>query len=72
MYLYGFQIEQMLTTIGAPQLGYTAYAMASLVCTVPLAAASWFAVERRAMRWKARSPVAAQRASGPTDAPNVA
>lgn len=49
-YLYGFQSQQMLATVGAHHLGYPAFALLSVVATMPLAVCSWKFVERPFLR----------------------
>lgn len=48
-YLYAFPIQQLLVLAGLPRLGVGVFIGVSVIATVPLAAASWFAVERPAM-----------------------
>ncbi|GAB3048439.1 acyltransferase [Intrasporangium mesophilum] len=52
MYLYAFPVQQLLVVAGLARLSPGLFASASILCTVPLAVASWFAVERPAMRAK--------------------
>jgi peptidoglycan/LPS O-acetylase OafA/YrhL len=52
MYLYAFPVQQLLVVAGLARLSPGLFATASILCTAPLAAASWFAVERPAMRAK--------------------
>lgn len=54
VYLYGFQVQQLLVTAGVHRCGFVVYAAASLLATLPFAFASWFLVERPALRWKRR------------------
>jgi peptidoglycan/LPS O-acetylase OafA/YrhL len=51
-YIYGFPIQQLLATAGAAAWGVPAFAAVSVAATLPLAAASWFLVERPALRLK--------------------
>jgi peptidoglycan/LPS O-acetylase OafA/YrhL len=53
-YLYGFPVQQLLVVAGAQRLGIAAFVACSLAATAPLAASSWFLVERPAMRLRAR------------------
>jgi len=55
VYIYGFPVQQLLATAGAGVLGVPSFAAISLVATLPLAAASWFLVEKPALRFKAGS-----------------
>ncbi|MEO7587385.1 MAG: hypothetical protein ABIS84_05095, partial [Arachnia sp.] len=48
-YLYAFPVQQLLVLSGVAKLGVGAFIGLSAVMTMPLAAASWFAVERPAM-----------------------
>lgn len=52
MYLYAFPVQQLLVVAGLARLSAGLFAIASILSTVPFAAASWFAVERPAMRAK--------------------
>jgi len=54
MYIYGFPIGQLLALAGVEHWGYAPFATLSIICTVPLAAASWWGLEKwalRARRW---------------------
>jgi peptidoglycan/LPS O-acetylase OafA/YrhL len=56
-YIYAFPVQQLLVGAGAGALGVPGYFLLSVACTLPLAAASWFGVERPAQRlkgWSAR------------------
>jgi peptidoglycan/LPS O-acetylase OafA/YrhL len=50
VYIYGFPVQQTLVLMGAARLGVLPFVLLSLALTVPLAVASWFLVERPAMR----------------------
>ena len=52
VYIYGFPVQQLLVLVGAAKLGVGLYICASVLVTLPLAALSWFAVERPAQRWR--------------------
>lgn len=54
-YIYAFPVQQALALAGAQRLGVVAFILLALAGTLPLAAASWFFVERRAMRLKGLS-----------------
>jgi peptidoglycan/LPS O-acetylase OafA/YrhL len=56
MYVYGFPVQQLLAVFGAYKLGWPAFAVFAVAGTVPLAFASWFAIERPALRLKNWSP----------------
>lgn len=49
LYIYGFVVEQTLTVLGAPRLGYPAYLALSLAGSGLVAVLSWHGVERPAM-----------------------
>lgn len=51
-YIYAFPVQQLLATAGLASAGVALFALTSLVLTVPLAALSWFLVERPALRLK--------------------
>ncbi|MFT7712298.1 acyltransferase family protein [Clavibacter tessellarius] len=55
VYIYGFPVQQLLVTAGAGALGVPFFAVVSLLATLPLAAGSWFLVEKPALRFKGRS-----------------
>lgn len=63
VYIYAFPVQQVLALVGAGALGVPAYALLATVGTVPLAAASWFWVEKPAMRLKGRRPAEAEPAT---------
>jgi peptidoglycan/LPS O-acetylase OafA/YrhL len=52
MYVYGFPVQQVLVLLGAHDRGLPVYVLLGIVATLPLAALSWFAVERPAQRLK--------------------
>jgi peptidoglycan/LPS O-acetylase OafA/YrhL len=56
VYLYAFPIQLLLTVLGVPKLGLLPYIGVSFLVTAPLAVASWFLVERPALRLKSRGP----------------
>ncbi|GAA1855373.1 acyltransferase family protein [Microlunatus capsulatus] len=51
-YIYAFPLQQLLALVGAGALGVPLFALASLVLTLPLAAASWFGLEKPVLRLK--------------------
>lgn len=54
IYIYAFPVQQILVIAGAGLLGVPLFAVLSFVMTLPLAIASWFLVERPALRLKMR------------------
>lgn len=50
MYIYAFPVQQLLVILGMARWGVVPYIGLGIACTVPLAALSWFAVERPAQR----------------------
>lgn len=56
MYLYGFPVQQILVLAEAHKLGLLVFTVLGVLATVPLAAASWFLVERPAMSFKNLRP----------------
>jgi peptidoglycan/LPS O-acetylase OafA/YrhL len=56
VYIYAFPVQQLLALALVARLGLGAFIAVSVACTVPLAVASWFVVERRAMRLKSSMP----------------
>lgn len=52
LFLYGYPVQQMLMAC-VPDLEPGGLCIAATLCALPLAAASWFLVERPALRWKA-------------------
>jgi len=53
-YVYAFPLQQLLACLGLATLPVAAFAGLSIAVTLPLAAASWFLVERPALRLKRR------------------
>ncbi|SDR75820.1 Peptidoglycan/LPS O-acetylase OafA/YrhL, contains acyltransferase and SGNH-hydrolase domains [Friedmanniella luteola] len=51
-YIYAFPLQQLLAVVGAASLGVPLFALASLALTLPLAAASWFGLEKPVLRLK--------------------
>jgi peptidoglycan/LPS O-acetylase OafA/YrhL len=54
IYIYAFPVQQVLTMAGLYWLNPFLFLAATAVCTVPLAAASWFLIEKRAMGFRNR------------------
>jgi peptidoglycan/LPS O-acetylase OafA/YrhL len=56
VYIYAFPIQQTLFAAGLAAVGWLGYALLATTLTVPLAYASWRAVEHPALRLKSRAP----------------
>ncbi len=54
LYIYAFPMQQLLAIIGLTFLNPVAFFVISTMATLPLAALSWFLVEKRAMSLKSR------------------
>ncbi len=52
VYIYAFPLQQLLALAGATRWGLAGYTVLCLLAVVPFAAASWFVVERPALRLK--------------------
>jgi peptidoglycan/LPS O-acetylase OafA/YrhL len=52
IYIYAFPIQQLLVLLGVNDAGLAVYTLIGIVATLPLAAASWFAIERPALALK--------------------
>ncbi len=52
LYLYGFPVQQMLVLLGLEKFGLPWFIMLSLLATIPIAAVSWFLIERPSMGLK--------------------
>jgi peptidoglycan/LPS O-acetylase OafA/YrhL len=57
IYVYAWPIQQLLAVSGAIALGAWVYIALAFAGTLPLAAASWFLVESRALRLKRLEPL---------------
>jgi len=57
MYIYGFPVGQLLVIGGVQRWGYVLYMLATLMCTVPFAVASWWGLEKWALRARSWSPL---------------
>ncbi len=55
VYIYAFPVQQLLVLTGVHTVNLALYDLAALLCTVPLAVASWLIVERPVMRRARRS-----------------
>jgi peptidoglycan/LPS O-acetylase OafA/YrhL len=56
VYIYAFPVQQLLVLTGAHALGVLPFTALCVLCTIPLAALSWFLVEEPAMRLKRVTP----------------
>ncbi|WP_165397308.1 acyltransferase family protein [Microterricola gilva] len=54
MYIYAFPVQQLLVLLGLSALPLFGFAIASVAATLPLAAASWFLVEKPLQKFKRR------------------
>ena len=61
VYIYAWPVQMGLTVVGVHQFGYLPYLLACLVAVVPLAALSWWLVEKPALRLKDTQPWARTR-----------
>ena len=52
IYIYAFPIQQLLAMWRVNQLGYWTYTLMALVVVIPLAVASWWLIEKHALRLK--------------------
>ena len=52
VYIYAFPVQQSLVLAGAEHLGVVPFILLAIAGTLPLATASWFLIERRALAWK--------------------
>lgn len=68
VYIYAFPIQQCLLMIGAGSAGLLGYTLLSVACTLPVAALSWFLVEKPAMRLGARGGTGQQTATARQEA----
>lgn len=50
VYIYAFPVQQMLAVVGLTTLGLFGFSLLALVITIPLAAASWFGIEKPALK----------------------
>ena len=51
-YIYAFPAQQLVALVGGTNFGVAAYIAMSVAATAPLAALSWFLVERPAQNWR--------------------
>lgn len=68
IYIYAFPVQQLLASAGGAALGVWWFSLIATAVTVPLAIASWFLVEKRALRFKTlgRSTKQARISGSPT------
>lgn len=52
MYLYGMPVQQMLVAVGVHRAGALTFLAISILATFPLAAFSWWVIEKPSMRLK--------------------
>jgi len=52
VYIYGFPVAQLLVIWGVEKWGLIPYTAMAILCTVPLAVASWWAIEKHALKLK--------------------
>lgn len=52
VYIYGWVVQQLVVLAGLHDYGVGVMVAASIVGTIPLALASWFLIEKPALRWK--------------------
>jgi len=52
VYIYAYPVQQMLVVWGLNRWGYWPYAMLSVVAVAPFAVASWWTIEKHALRLK--------------------
>ena len=52
IYIYGFPVLQLLALWGVVRWGYWPYSLLAVALTVPLAVASWWGVEKHALKLK--------------------
>ena len=52
VYIYAFPVQKLLVVWGVARWGYWAYTLLTLLIVAPIAAASWWAVEKHALRLK--------------------
>jgi peptidoglycan/LPS O-acetylase OafA/YrhL len=52
VYIYAYPVEQLLVIWGVNRWGYWPYALLSVAAVIPFAMASWWAIEKHALRLK--------------------
>jgi peptidoglycan/LPS O-acetylase OafA/YrhL len=66
VYIYAFPVQQALMQAFGPQLGLPVFIGATLAFVLPLAAASWWLVERPALSFKPRGAGREAAPAGPS------
>jgi len=66
-YIYAFPVQQLLASAGLYKVGVPAFAIVSVLLTLPFAAASWFAIERPALKLKSAGRPTARISAPGTD-----
>lgn len=56
IYIYAYPVGLLIGPFGAASHGYLVFFALNLLCTVPLAVASWWLIERQALKLKRWSP----------------
>lgn len=56
VYIYAFPVGQLFALAGLQEAGYFPYTFATVACTLPLAAASWWGIERWALKARTWQP----------------
>ena len=56
IYIYAFPVQQTLALWQVQRSGYVVFSLCSVALTVPLAAASWWMIEKPALRLKRWRP----------------
>jgi peptidoglycan/LPS O-acetylase OafA/YrhL len=54
IYIYGFPLQQFLAALGLTSLPVLAFSILAVICAAPFAVASWFFIEKPAIRWARR------------------
>jgi len=54
VYIYAFPVQQLLVTAGVLTLGVLEFSLIAFVITVPIAMASWYLIEKPALRMRSR------------------
>jgi peptidoglycan/LPS O-acetylase OafA/YrhL len=52
IYIYAYPVQQLLALWGVARWGYWSYSLLAIAATLPLAMASWWAVEKHALKLK--------------------
>jgi peptidoglycan/LPS O-acetylase OafA/YrhL len=52
IYIYAFPVQQLLTMWGVNKWGYLAYTFLAILAVIPLAVASWWLIEKHALKLK--------------------